>query len=125
MRRALLLILTVLCILLIVPMAQSQVGTAAIRVVVDHDFSVGSIHLPAGEYRFSFNTETSRVYIKNVTTGESVSVFTRDIIQNPAPAENKLVFQQDGNELMLHQIWSQQAGHVHDIVHGTEVKELQ
>lgn len=125
MRRALLLILTVLCILLIVPMAQSQVGTAAIRVVVDHDFSVGSIHLPAGEYKFSFNTETSRVYIKNVTTGESVSVFTRDIIQNPAPAENKLVFQQDGNELMLHQIWSQQAGHVHDIVHGTEVKELQ
>jgi hypothetical protein len=125
MRRALLLILTVLCILLIVPMAQSQVGTAAIRVVVDHDFSVGSIHLPAEEYKFSFNTETSRVYIKNVTTGESVSVFTRDIIQNPAPAENKLVFQQDGNELMLHQIWSQQAGHVHDIVHGTEVKELQ
>jgi hypothetical protein len=125
MRKALLLILTVLCILLIVPMAQSQVGTAAIRVVVDHDFSVGSIHLPAEEYKFSFNTETSRVYIKNVTTGESVSVFTRDIIQNPAPAENKLVFQQDGNELMLHQIWSQQAGHVHDIVHGTEVKELQ
>lgn len=38
MRKALLLILTVLCILLIVPMAQSQVGTAAIRVVVDHDF---------------------------------------------------------------------------------------
>lgn len=125
MRKALLLILTVLCILLIVPMAQSQVGTAAIRVVVDHDFSVGSIHLPAGEYRFSFNTETNRVYISNIRTGEGVSVFTRDIIQNPAPAENKLVFQQDGNELMLHQIWSQQAGHVHDIVHGTEVEELQ
>lgn len=125
MRKILLLILTVLCMLLIVPMAQSQVGTAPLRAVVDRDFLVGSIHLPAGEYKFSFNTETSRMYITNARTGESVSVFTRDIIDHSGPPDNKLVFAQDGKDMVLHQVWSERAGHVHDIVHGTEIKELQ
>lgn len=124
MRKVLLLILTVLCMLLIVPMAQSQVATAAIRAVADRDFLVGSIHLPAGEYKFSFNTGTSRMYITNSSTGETVSVFTRDVIDNSEPSENKLVFAQDGKDVVLHRVWSQQAGHVHDIVHGTEIREL-
>jgi hypothetical protein len=63
------------------------------------------------------------MYIHNVNTLETVSVFTRDIVET-APTNNKLVFRQDGNKRVLHRVWSEQAGHVHDIVHGTEVKEL-
>jgi hypothetical protein len=37
---------------------------------------------------------------------------------------DKLVFRQGGEQRVLHQIWSEHAGHVHGIIHGTEVKEL-
>jgi hypothetical protein len=111
--------------LLIVPLAQSQFTTGTITTSVDNDFMVGNIHMPAGEYAFTFDTATNRMYIHNKNTLETVSVFTRDIDEkDKAPTADKLVFRQDGDQRVLHQVWSEQAGHVHDIVHGTEVREL-
>jgi hypothetical protein len=111
--------------LLIVPLASSQFTTGTITTSVDKDFMVGNIHLPAGEYTFTFDSATSRMYIHNKNTIETVSVFTRDIDEKDKAARaDKLVFRQEGEQRVLHQIWSEQAGHVHDIIHGTEVKEL-
>lgn len=124
MQRLIILLAVVACMLLLVPLASSRTLSGTIRTSVDTSFLVGSIQLPAGEYTFSFDTATSRVYIHNVNTLETVSVFTRDILDNATPTGDKLVFRQDGNKRVLHQVWSEQAGHIHDIVHGTEVKEF-
>jgi hypothetical protein len=124
MRKLAILLVVAACVLLIVPLAYSQVLSGTIKSTVDTDFMVGNIQLPPGEYTFSFDTATSRMYIHNVNTLETVSVFTRDIVEHNAPTADKLLFRQDGNKRVLHQVWSEQAGHVHDIVHGTEVKEL-
>lgn len=123
MRKLIVVIALALCVLLIVPSASSQVMTGTIKTTVDTAFMVGNIQLPAGDYTLSFDTATSRMYMHNVNTLETVSVFTRDIVEN-APTTDKLIFRQDGNKRALHQVWSEQAGHVHDIVHGTEVQEL-
>ncbi len=123
MRKLLILLAVVACVLLIAPLASSQILTGTIKSTVDTNFMVGNIQLPAGDYTFSFDTATGRMYIHNVTTLQTVSVFTRDVVET-APTNDKLVFRQDGNKRVLHQVWSEQAGHVHDIVHGTEVKEL-
>jgi hypothetical protein len=125
MRKLLMMVAVAACVLAIVPLASSQIKTGTITTTVDTDFMVGSIHMPAGEYTFSFDTATSRMYIHNKNTLETVSVFTRDIDEKDiAPTADKLVFRQDGKQRVLHQVWSEQVGHVHDIVHGTEVKEL-
>lgn len=123
MRKFIVVIALTLFVLLIVPPASPQILTGTIKTTVDTAFMVGNIQLPAGDYILSFDTATSRMYIHNVSTLETVSVFTRDIIEK-TPANDKLIFRQDGNKRVLHQVWSGQAGHVHDIVHGTEVKEL-
>lgn len=122
MRKLLVVTAVAACLLAMVSVASSQIKTGTIKTTVDTDFMVGSIHLPAGEYTFSFDTLTSRMYIHNKSTLETVSVFTRDI--DETPTEDKLVFRQDGKQRVLHQVWSERAGHVHDIVHGTEVREL-
>jgi hypothetical protein len=114
----------VACVLLLVPRASSQILSGTIKTTVDTDFMVGNIRLPAGAYTFAFDTAANRMYIHNVNTLETVSVSTRDIVDNATPTTDKLVFRQDGNRRVLHQVWSEQAGHVHDMVHGTEVKEL-
>ena len=124
MRKILLFGVVTACILLIVPVAFSQMLSGTITTTVDTAFMVGNIQMPAGEYSFSFDSSTSRVYIHNKNTSETVSVFTRDIVDNSVPTENKLVFRQDGKQRVLHQVWSEHAGHVHDIMHGTEVREL-
>lgn len=124
MRKVFLFIVAVLCLLLIVPLAQSQVLSAPVRTTVQQDFYVGNLHMPAGEYVFSFDSSTSRMYIANLDTGERISVFTRDVDQPPGENQDKLVFAKDGDKLVLHRVWSTQAGHVHDLVHGTEVREL-
>lgn len=124
MRKLFLFGVVTVCILLIVPAAFSQVLSGTITTTVDTAFMVGNIQMPAGEYSFSFDSSTSRIYIHSKNGLETVSVFTRDIVNNSVPTENKLVFRQDGKQRVLHQVWSEQAGHVHDIVHGTEVREL-
>jgi hypothetical protein len=123
MRKLAIVIAVMACVLLIVPLASSQMLTGTIKTTVATDFMVGDLALPAGDYTFSFDAATSRMYIHNVNTLETVSVFTRDIVET-APAKDKLIFREDGKKRVLHQVWSEQAGHVHDIVHGTEVKEL-
>ena len=114
MRKVVVVFAAIVCMLMIVPLASSQFTTGTITTSVDKDFMVGNIH-----------TATSRMYVHNKNTLETVSVFTRDIDEkDKAPTADKLVFRQDGDQRALHQVWSEQVGHVHDIVHGTEVKEL-
>ena len=124
MQKLLILVSVAACVLLIVPLASSQVRTGTITTTVDTDFMVGDILLPAGDYAFSFDTLNSRMYIYNRNTLETVSVFTRDIVDNSTPTGDKLVFRQDGNHRALHEVWSGQADHVHEVVHGTEVLEM-
>lgn len=124
MKTVFLLLLAAVCLLLIVTPAASQLVQPTIKATVDTDFWVGNLMLPAGEYRFTFDTATSRMYITNLKTTARVSVFTRDVIDSSVPTEDKLVFLQGEKGRTLHRVWSEQAGHVHDIVHGTEVAEL-
>lgn len=124
MRKVLILVAVVTSLLLIVPLTSSQVLSGTMVTKVDTDFMVGNIRMPAGEYSFSFDTATSRMYMHNKTALQTVSVFTRDIVDDTTPTENKLTFRQDGNQRVLHRVWSEQSGHVHDIVHGTEIQEL-
>ncbi len=129
MRKLCLIVIVFAVVFLLAPssMAQYVHGMAPagiVKVDVPFDFMVSDTHLNAGTYMFSIDTATSRLYIRNVATGETVSVLTGDIISNDQPTADKLVFRQDGQQHVLHRVWSTQADHVHDIVHGTAVKEL-
>src|SRR5690348_14927551 len=129
MRKLCLIVTVFALVLLFAPLSVAQfvhgmAPAGTIRVEVPFDFVVSDTHSNAGTYMFSVDTASSRLYIQDVNTGETVSFFTRDIISNDEPTANKLVFRQDGQQNVLHRISSMQAGHVHDIVHGTAVKEL-
>src|ERR1700745_437856 len=106
MRRIIVPLLVAACVLLIVLLAYLQVNTGTIRAKVDLYYLGGSIHPPAGEYGFTLNTATDRIYITNRETSEPVSVFTRDIIDKSVPTESELVFQKDGDQKVRHRGWS-------------------
>lgn len=129
--RKLFLITTILTCLLLFATASSaqtlprgQYPAGTLKVTVPFDFLVSDVRLKASDYLFFIDTSSSMLHIRNVATGEQIMVFTRDIISNDRPTTDKLVFRQDGQQHVLHGVWSTQAGHVHDIVHGKAVKEL-
>jgi len=124
MRKLMIVLAVVACILLITSPAQSQQSPGTIRVSINHPFQVGSIQLPAGEYQFMVDSGNNMMHIRNVQTNEGVTVFTHDIVEQSTPTQNKLVFQTVRGKYVLHKVYSTEAGHVHDIVHGTEVMEL-
>jgi len=116
-------IVLALCALAIVPIAFSQTSPGTIRATVDFDFVVGGLQLPAGEYIFAFDSGTNLMHARNVNTHEGVRVFTRDVIDKSMPTENKLVFKNKKGKHVLQRVFSEHAGHVHELVAGTEEKE--
>jgi hypothetical protein len=80
--------------------------------------------LPAGTYAVSTQSEGLAIQIKNVDTGASAYFLERDILLRSSAPETKLVFRQDGDRHVLHQIQLLGDNHTHDIAHGTQVLEL-
>lgn len=116
-------IVLALCALAVVPIAFSQTSPGTIRATVDFDFVVGGLQLPTGEYIFAFDSGTNLMHARNVNTHEGVRVFTRDVIDKSMPTENKLVFKNKKGKHVLQRVFSEHAGHVHELVAGTEEKE--
>jgi len=124
MSRLSLLLFVILCVMLIVPVASSQVNPL-VTVRVDTDFVVGDAQLPPGEYIFMLDSHTNRVHIINTDTRKTAVVFVQERVENSTPVDNKLVFQNDGGQSVLHKVRSSRMGHVYDILHGTDVTELE
>jgi hypothetical protein len=124
MRKLLLPLMIILGLLIVAVPAYSQVSPGTIQTNVPFDFVAGDTRLPAGDYKFEFDTLNSRMNITNIATHQRVSVIVRDIEDKSAPTENRLVFLQKGNDHVLHRVWSDRLAHAHDIVHGTQYEEL-
>lgn len=125
MSKLLLLLLVILCVMVVVPFASSQINSAAVKARVDTEFVVGDTKLPAGEYVLTIDNSTNRMRINNVDTRNATVVFVQERVDNSTPTENKLKFQNDGQQLVLHKVWSTRTGHVYDILHATDVMELE
>jgi len=125
MNRLLQLLSVILCVMLIVPIAFSQTNSTIARARVDTEFVVGDNQLPAGDYIFTIDSSTNRMRITNTDTRKTAVVFVQERVENSTPVDNKLVFQNDGGQSVLHKVWSSRMGHVYDILHGTDVTELE
>src|SRR6185437_1147751 len=124
MKARILIFLVVVSLLLVITPAVSQVIEAKWTANVPFDFVVGETQMPAGEYMVKSNPHTMRLTVINKETRQKASVLTRDI-ENLKPNEKTvLIFQQDGDRHVLHQIWGESEGHGHDVVHGSDVIEL-
>jgi hypothetical protein len=124
MQKLLLPLLIILGLLIVAVPAYSQFSAGTIQTNVPFDFVAGDTRLPAGDYKFEFDTQHSRMNIINIATNQRVSLIVRDIVDKSAPTDNRLVFLQKGNDHVLHRVWSDRVGHAHDIVHGTQYEDL-
>jgi hypothetical protein len=96
---------------------------------VPFDFTVGTTLLFAGTYEISTRPLDNAILIKNIATGASVYTIEKNIIlsrsdQRFEAAEPKLVFRQDWDQHVLHQILLAGDDHIHDLLHGRDVPEL-
>ena len=124
MKARILIFLVVASLLLVIAPAVSQVIEARWTANVPFDFVVGETQMPAGEYIVKSNPQTMQLTVINKETRQKASVLTRDI-ENLNPNEKTvLIFQRDGDRHVLHQIWGENEGHGHDVVHGNDVIEL-
>ena len=124
MKARILIFLVVVSLLLVITPAVSQVIEANWTATVPFDFVVGGTQMPPGEYMIKSNPHTMRLTVINKETQKKASVFTRDI-ENLNPNEKTvLIFQREGDRHVLHQIWGENEGHAHDVVHGSDVIEL-
>ena len=123
MPKSLVLFFVIVCLML-VPVASSQLNSAAARTSMDTTFFVGDAQLPAGEYVFSFDSSTNRMRITNADTQQTVFVSAQERVEDPTPTENKLKFRNDGGQLVLHKVWLSRTGRQYDILHDSEVIEL-
>ena len=124
MSKLLLLFFVILCVMLIVPGASSQVNPL-VSARVDTNFVVGDAQLPAGEYVFTIDSLTNRMRITNTDTRKATVVFVEERVENFAPTEDRLIFQNDGRQSVLHKVRSTRMGHLYDISHNAEVVELE
>ena len=124
MQARILIFLVVVSLLLVITPAVSQVIEAHWTANVPFDFVVGDTQMPAGEYMVKSNPQTMQLTVINKETQQKAFVFTHDI-ENLKPNEKTvLIFQRDGDRHVLHQIWGENEGHGHDVVHGNDVIEL-
>lgn len=85
------------------------------------DVNMVNVTLPAGDYSLrSLNPNLLEL------KGDDVSVTIRTTEQFPSSevADSKLVFMKSGDQYLLHQIWTADQKHVHDLVHGGNVPEV-
>lgn len=125
MRKLILLLFVILCVMLVVPVASSQINSTAVRAKVDTEFVANGNQLPAGDYIFTIDNSTNRMRITRVDNRNTTVVFVQERVENSTPPESKLQFQNEGSRLVLHKVWSSRMGHVYDIVHSNDVMELE
>ncbi len=126
MKLAVILLTTVLS-LVCISAAFAQLDRQA-TATVPFEFAVETTVLPAGFYAIS-TPANNVIMIKNVDTGVSVYALEKNIKlalrdQTFGAAEPKLVFRQDGQHHVLHQVLLAGDDHRHDLVHGPKVLEL-
>lgn len=125
MKVRLLILLAVVSLLLVITPAVSQVLETTWTADIPFEFIVADSQMPAGQYLIKSNPQTMRLTVINKETQEKAFMFTRDEEKLKPNEKTVLIFQRDGDRHVLHQIWGMNQGHGHDIVHGTDVIELQ
>jgi hypothetical protein len=68
-------------------------------------FSVGNQHFPAGHYRVQSKSDYF-LSIRNVKTASAVVVMTRPEQGRPLESHSRLVFDREGNQNYLTQVWA-------------------
>jgi hypothetical protein len=128
MKKAILLAGILTLFLCVVPALGESWETKA-KTNVPFEFMAGDTVLPAGVYTVQTAiTSPSRLIITNKETGASAIVSSLDIIlsssRSMAPI-TKMVFAYDGSRHVLHQVVIKGDDHVHDLLHGAEIAELE
>lgn len=92
---------------------------------IPYSFYVGTREFPAGEYVFkSTDTPGNLLCISTGANSNTRYKMTADIRKTQLVKDSKLVFLNDDGKMVLHQVWIAGDNHVHDILHGTAVREL-
>lgn len=125
MKVRLLIFLAVVSLLLVITPAVSQVQETTWTADIPFEFIVADSHMPPGQYLIKSNPHTMRLTVINKESQQKAFMFTRDEEKLAPNEKTVLIFQRDGDRHVLHQIWGMNQGHGHDIVHGTDVIELQ
>ncbi len=86
-------------------------------------FYVGDAQYPAGEYFFEQTNSPDGVLFISGTKQKSYKTNT-DVSRMNTVKESKLVFLNDGDKMVLHQVWIAGDNHVHDIRHSPKLSEL-
>jgi hypothetical protein len=125
MRKLYLLLFLTIAVMLVISPASSQINSTAVEAKVDSQFFVGTTQLPAGEYAFTVDAFTHRMRIRNINTHETISVFVQERTDNSTLMTSKLVFLKNEDGVFLHKVRSEHMPEVYDIMHGTEIMELE
>lgn len=108
--------------------AVGQINTWDRRATVDvpFEFTINNTVLPPGTYAVRLNVQTHGVMLQNEDTHLSAIAFSHDIFFIPSgnATSSKLIFAFDGQRGVLHQVVFENDDHMHDLIHGTEVAEL-
>ncbi|HYX69071.1 MAG TPA: hypothetical protein VE825_08050 [Terriglobales bacterium] len=84
------------------------------------DIDMVNVNLPAGDYSVTSLTPTV-LLLKG--DGVSVMIGTTEIVPGEEIKDSKLVFMKAGDQYILHQIWTADHKHAHDLVHTGGVAE--
>ena len=125
MKTHLLIFLAVVSLLVLVTPAVSQVLETKWTADIPFDFIVGDSQMPAGQYMIKSNPQTMRLTVINKETQKKASMFTRHVEKLNPDEKTVLIFQREDGRHVLHQIWGGAEERGHDVVHGTDVIELQ
>lgn len=123
-----LMVVTVLCLLLTgLAVAQESWETKA-RISVPYDFIVAGTTLPAWSYSVQTYSVGNSLKIQNTDKPEYLKVvLANNVVLNPSSMQQdtKFVFLQNGQQHVLHQVCIAGDNHIHDIIHGPDVDELE
>lgn len=84
-----------------------QVSPGTIQTKVPFDFVANDTRLPAGDYKFEFDTLNRRMNITDVATNQRISVIVRDIVDKSVPPDRRLVSLQKGNDHVVYRVSGQ------------------
>jgi hypothetical protein len=103
--------------------AQMAIKEPLARVDIPFAFSVGDMHLPAGQYHISHPGDPYFVLIEKDNGGARALVYVHPSAVN-ASESTKLVFNKYGNHYFLSQLWTEPDQEVHQCFKSRMEKEL-
>ena len=124
MKMRVLILGALVCLLAMAP-AMSQVLETKWTADIPFDFIVGNSPMPAGHYVIKSNAHSMRLTVVNTETEQTASMFTRSVQKLTPAGKTILIFQREGGRHVLHQVWGENNTRGHDIVHGSDVVELE